>query len=31
MYGWLSLEPTDDYIELYAKSVNKNVEGFPAY
>ncbi|CAF1012884.1 unnamed protein product [Adineta steineri] len=31
MYGWLSLEPTGDYIDLYAKSINENVEGFTAY
>jgi galactonate dehydratase len=31
MYGWLSLEPTGDYIDLYAKSINENIEGFTAY
>jgi galactonate dehydratase len=31
MYGWLSTEPTGDYIELYAKRVNENAEGFTAY
>ena len=31
MYGWLSLEPTGDYIDQYAKSINENVEGFTAY
>jgi hypothetical protein len=31
MYGWLSLEPTGDYIELHAKNINENAEGFTAY
>lgn len=31
MYGWLSLQPTGDYIDLYAKSINENPEGFTAY
>ncbi len=31
MYGWLKLEPTGDYIDLYAKQANENPEGFTAY
>jgi galactonate dehydratase len=31
MYGWLRLEETGDYIDLYAKSINENPEGFTAY
>ena len=31
MYGWVSMEPTGDYIDLYAKSINENVDGFTAY
>ncbi|CAF1031104.1 unnamed protein product, partial [Didymodactylos carnosus] len=31
MYGWLSLEPTGDYIDLFCKNINENKEGFTAY
>jgi len=31
MYGWVSLEPTGDYIDLAAKAINENAEGFTAY
>jgi L-alanine-DL-glutamate epimerase-like enolase superfamily enzyme len=31
MYSRLSLEPTGDYVDSYAKSINENVEGFTAY
>jgi galactonate dehydratase len=31
MYGWISLEPMSDSIDLYAKSINENAEGFTAY
>ncbi|CAF1254720.1 unnamed protein product [Rotaria sordida] len=31
MYGWLPFEPTGDYNDLNAKSINENPEGFTAY